>query len=213
MLRESESPSEGSISRDEPRVVWLKTVIAHMLGILDPVYVNTLIRQNLPAIDAFFRQRYETQNDLQYVVMFVWRTFYDRLIEEEITVLEEVPRPSKSVIPDKKGKGKKGKGDTRMTGGKSAGKGTGPGAAGGKGRKKGGQEAPSENEAAAPAAGPTAPAGEQEHTEDATGGETTDAEFEGEGEGEEEATVAGSVKSSARSKRKLKKIVKKLKSG
>lgn len=192
-LPDSDHMSTGSISNDEPRVVWLKTLIANQLGVFDPVYVNTLIRQNMPAVDAFFRRRYESQIDLPYVVMFVWRTFYDKLIEEEITVLEEVPRPSKPTIPDKKGKGKK-KGEARMAGGKSSGKASAA-AAPGKGRKKAGQETANEADAAA------APGGDQEHIEDATGGETTDAELEGELEGEEEATVAGSGKSSARSRR------------
>jgi len=134
----------------------------------------------MPAVEAFFKRRYESQSDLDYVVLFVWRTFYDKLIEEEITVLEEVPRPPPTV-PDKKGKGKK-KGDARMAGGKSAGKAGAAAGAAGKGRKKAGQET------VPPAAG-----GDQEHAEEVnTGGETTDAEVEGELEGEEEATVAGS---------------------
>ncbi|KAH8295402.1 hypothetical protein KR018_010894 [Drosophila ironensis] len=193
--RESDESSLISISNDEPRVVWLKTIIANMLGVYEPIYVNTMIRKNMPAVDAFFRQRYETQADLPFVVMFVWRTFYDKLIEEEITVLEEVPRPSIEPV-EKKGKGKKGKGDGRMAGGKSSGKGTAGGAA--KGRKKGGQDAAPIDEA------PPASGGDPEDAT-YTGGETTDAELEGEMEGEEEATVAGSVKSSARSRGKKKK--------
>ncbi|KAH8257767.1 hypothetical protein KR038_000855 [Drosophila bunnanda] len=192
----SDHRSGSSIGHDEPRVVWLKTIISNQLGVFDPIYVNSLIRQNMPAVDAFFRRRYESQIDLPCVVMFFWRTFYDKLIEEEITVLEEVPRPSKVSVPEKKGKGKK-KGDGgRMAGGKSTGKAAGAAAAG-KGRKKGGQDATNENEAAAIGSG------DPEHNEEATytGGETTDAEVEGEMEGEEEATVAGSAKSSARSRR------------
>ncbi|KAH8382819.1 hypothetical protein KR009_005420 [Drosophila setifemur] len=197
-FQKEDTISVGSICTDEPRVVWLKTIIANTLGVFDPICVNTLIRENLPAVEDFFSRRFETQNDLAYVVMFVWRTFYDKLIEEEITVLEEVPRPSVTKLPDKKGKGKKGKGDARQAGGKSAGKGASA-AASAKGRKKGGQDAAIENEPAPPAPGDPEPA------EEATGGETTDAEVEGELEGEEEATVAGSGKSSARSRREYKK--------
>jgi len=193
-----ESPTESvdappeSFNNDEPRVVWLKTIISNLLGVFEPKYVNATINKNMPAVEAFFKRRYESQSDLDFVVLFVWRTFYDKLIEEEITVLEEVPRPPPTV-PDKKGKGKK-KGDARMAGGKSAGKAGAAAAAAGKGRKKAGQET------VPPAAG-----GDQEHAEEVnTGGETTDAEVEGELEGEEEATVAGSGKSSARSRRKWK---------
>ncbi|EDV92648.1 GH18884 [Drosophila grimshawi] len=112
--------NDGScISLDEPRVVWLKTIIANQLGVFDPIYVNTLIANNHKAVDDFINKRYERQAHLDRVLMYVWRTFFDRLVEEEITVLEEVPRPS---LPDKKEKKKKG-------------------AAKGKGRKKGGQDA------------------------------------------------------------------------
>jgi len=186
---DSADATAESLNNVEPRIVWLKTIMSNMLGVFEPKYVNATISKNMPAVENFFQRRYETQNDLDFVVLFFWRTFYDKLIEEEITVLEEVPRPPPTV-PDKKGKGKK-KGDARMAGGKSAGKAGASAGAAGKGRKKAGQDA------AAPAGG------DQEAVEEVnTGGETTDAEVEGELEGEEEATVAGSGKSSARSRRK-----------
>ncbi|XP_068158083.1 uncharacterized protein [Drosophila tropicalis] len=184
--------SVGSISNDEPRIIWLKTIIANCLGVFEPEHVNTLIAKNEQAVNTFFRKRYERQADLDCVVMFVWRTFYDKLVEEEITVLEEVPRPPPPVV-DKKAKGKKGKGD-----GKAGGKASAKAAGGPKGRKKGGQESALETDSGRPSGT------ELEVTDpDATytGGETTDADLEGELEGEEETTVAGSGKSSARSKR------------
>ncbi|XP_034488413.1 uncharacterized protein LOC117792391 [Drosophila innubila] len=114
--------SGGSISQDEPRITWIKTIIANQLGVFDPKHVNALVAKNRQAVEDFLNKRYERQAHLDRVIMYVWRTFYDRLVEEEITVLEEVPRPS---APDKKDKKKKGA----------------KGAAKGKGRKKGGQDA------------------------------------------------------------------------
>lgn len=106
-LQENESFADGPIHNEDPRIVWLKTIIANQLGVFKPVYVNTLIAKNKDAVDQFLNKRYERQAHLDRVIMYVWRTFYDRLVEEEITVLEEVPRPS---LPDKKDKKKKGKG-------------------------------------------------------------------------------------------------------
>ncbi|SPP80284.1 dynein heavy chain 10, axonemal [Drosophila guanche] len=186
--------SVGSISNDEPRIIWLKTIIANMLGVFDPKYVNELISKNQEAVSNFLKMRYEGQKDLHYVLMFVWRTFHDRLVEEEITVLEEVPRPPRPSVPEKKGKGKKGKGDAK--GGRQA-----AGAASKQARKKGGQDV--EAGLGRPSTSDLEPGMEEGGTY--TGGETTDADMEGELEGEEEATVAGSGKSSARSRQSRRK--------
>lgn len=150
-VHEDVSSSGDNIEVDDPRVVWLKTIIANQLGVFDPVYVNTLIAEHRQALDQFLNKRYERQAHLDRVIMYVWRTFFDRLVEEEITVLEEVPRAS---LPEKKEKKKKG-------------------AAKGKGRKKGGQdpEPPAEQaetEAAEATDFETEAEGEAEGEEDAT---------------------------------------------
>ncbi|XP_064550918.1 dynein axonemal heavy chain 10 [Drosophila montana] len=150
-VHEDVSFGGGEVNLDEPRVLWLKTIIANQLGVFEPVYVNALIAANRQALDQFFNKRYERQAHLDRVIMYVWRTFFDRLVEEEITVLEEVPRPS---LPEKKEKKKKG-------------------AAKGKGRKKGGQDPdpPTEQmemEAAEGTDFETEAEGEAEGEEDAT---------------------------------------------
>ena len=148
---DTDSFAGSTINLEEPRVVWLKTIIANQLGVFEPVYVNTLIANNQVAVNQFLNKRYERQAHLDRVILYVWRTFFDRLVEEEITVLEEVPRPS---IPDKKDKKKKG-------------------AAKGKGRKKGGQDPEPaaeqvEVEATEGTDLETEPEGEAEGEEDAT---------------------------------------------
>lgn len=114
-----------TVLQDDPRVLWLKTIISNQLGVFDPKYVNELISLNRDAVDNFFNTRYERQADLDRVIMFVWRTNYDKLCYEEITVLEELPRPPPPEKKEKK-KGKRAKG--------------GGGGGGGTGRKKGGQD-------------------------------------------------------------------------
>lgn len=139
-----------TVLQDDPRVLWLKTIISNQLGVFDPKYVNGLISENRYAVDNFFSTRYESQADLDRVIMFVWRTNYDKLCEEEITVLEELPRPPPPEKKEKK-KGKRAKG--------------GGGGGGGTGRKKGGQDvAESEPEL-----------GEGEGDGDGEGGEGEDA--------------------------------------
>lgn len=114
-----------ALLRDDPRILWLKTIISNQLGVFDPKYVNELISVNRQAVDDFLNTRYERQAQLDRVIMFVWRTSYDKLCEEEITVLEEVPPPPPPEKKDKKGKKGRAKG-------------------GGTGRKKGGMDVAAE---------------------------------------------------------------------
>ncbi|KAH8417458.1 hypothetical protein KR222_000260 [Zaprionus bogoriensis] len=178
-LLSNAEPSSLAMLKEEPRVLWLKTVISNQLGVFEPKYVNNLINKNREAVDDFLNLRYERQAHLDRVIMFVWRTFYDKLVEEEITVLEEVPRPPPPEKKDKKKKGGKG----------------GAAKGGAKGRKKSGQDVELPEQA-------------DSEGGDAAAMETdVEQEFEGEG-GEEEATVVSSGKSSARSKRRKSKKVK-----
>lgn len=177
-----------ALLHDDPRILWLKTIISNQLGVFDPKYVNELISLNRQAVDDFLNTRYERQEQLDRVIMFVWRTNYDKLVEEEITVLEELPPPPPPEKKDKKAK-------------KGRAKGGGGGGGGGTGRKKGGMDA---GGGAGPE-GSEAEAGEAAASEAANEASKEGGEQEAEGEDtqlEGEDTAVSSGKSSSRSKRK-----------
>ena len=60
-----------------------------MLGVYEPEYVNSVIYENLKDFKSFLDDKYTKNEDINKIILYVWRTFYDKLVEEEITVLEE----------------------------------------------------------------------------------------------------------------------------
>ncbi|XP_058981508.1 uncharacterized protein LOC131803810 [Musca domestica] len=94
---------------DDNRILWLKCTIANLLGVYEPEFVNAVIYDNMNDFKSFLEDKYSKNEDINKVVVYMWRTFYDKLVEEEITVLEEV-EPEQPTEPEKKDKkGKKGK--------------------------------------------------------------------------------------------------------
>lgn len=77
------------MSLNDLRVKWLKSTISSLMGIAEPQYVNHLIRSHMLEFQQFFDVEHTGIKDINQIVVFVWRTFYDKLVEEEITVLEE----------------------------------------------------------------------------------------------------------------------------
>lgn len=74
---------------EDVRLIWLKQTIANLLGVYEPEYVHTLVEENSDQIHEFFDEEYTQISDIHKRVMYAWRTFYDKLVEEEITVLEK----------------------------------------------------------------------------------------------------------------------------
>ena len=86
-------PSTYSVVDSDPRYTWLKSTITNLLGVFEPEYVNMLLAQNYDAFTDFLDAKYTKYEELRHVVLYVWRTFYDKMVEEEITVLEEGELP------------------------------------------------------------------------------------------------------------------------
>lgn len=74
---------------NDPRISWLKSTICNLLGVYDSTYVDELVSLNAEEIHEFLDEDYNKVEHINRVVMFIWRTFYDKLVEEEITVLQE----------------------------------------------------------------------------------------------------------------------------
>lgn len=71
------------------RYRWLSEVISNTLGIFDTIFADQLITEHNDLVDSFFNDDIYEKADNHKQILFVWRTFYDKLVEESITVLEE----------------------------------------------------------------------------------------------------------------------------
>lgn len=71
------------------RYRWLSEIISNALGIFDTSFAERLISEHNDLVDAFFNDDIHDESDACKQILFVWRTFYDKLVEESITVLEE----------------------------------------------------------------------------------------------------------------------------
>lgn len=71
------------------RFRWLSETISNALGIFDTSHADQLITEHSDLVDSFFNDEIYERADNRKQILFVWRTFYDKLVEESITVLEE----------------------------------------------------------------------------------------------------------------------------
>lgn len=77
------------MARNDFRYRWLSETISMLLGIFDTKYADTLIDENGENITRFFDDEITEFAHINRQTLFVWRTFYDKMVEETITVLEE----------------------------------------------------------------------------------------------------------------------------
>lgn len=112
---------------------WFRQRLSKLFAIPDLAYVDVLLNDNYDALKRFFDEDFassysssqqrrlesetildgdeaEQQERLEVHILYVYRTFYDRLVEKEIMVLEEVPHVQPAEPEPTKEKRKKGKG-------------------------------------------------------------------------------------------------------
>lgn len=77
------------MARNDFRYRWLSETISVLLGVFDTKYADTLIDENVEYIKSFFDDEITEFAHINRQTLFVWRTFYDKMVEETITVLEE----------------------------------------------------------------------------------------------------------------------------
>lgn len=73
----------------DSRYQWLSQAIADGLGISNKNFADQLIAEHIDLIDAYFNDDVIQHESCCKQTLFVWRTFYDKLVEETIKVLEE----------------------------------------------------------------------------------------------------------------------------
>lgn len=68
---------------------WLSQVIKDGLGISDKKSVDQLVVEHIDLIDVYINDDVIEQESYCKQTLYVWKTFYDKLVEETIKVLEE----------------------------------------------------------------------------------------------------------------------------
>lgn len=84
-----DAPLDTMENSADARFDWFRERLTCLMGVDDEQYAATVIVENRDALAAFFDDPIESYGDVCKQVIFFWRTWYDRLVEETVTVLEE----------------------------------------------------------------------------------------------------------------------------
>lgn len=70
------------------RIEWLRHKLSCLLGVPEREYTEPVIIQYYDQIKSFFDDALDSVQDLEKRSFFIHRTFYDRMVEKEIVVME-----------------------------------------------------------------------------------------------------------------------------
>lgn len=89
------------------RLVWLRDRISKILGVQDhPETLETLISEQREAFISFLEAEVTKVDESEKCLFYIYRTFYDRLVEKEVVTIEKGKQfeftfsPSSSYLPD-----------------------------------------------------------------------------------------------------------------
>lgn len=99
----------GPASLLDFRLQWLTAKITDLLGIEDVKYAEEMVSEHSVEFQAFFDEEIVCYDDIAKQIVFLWRTYYDKMIETTVTVLEEVRPTTPPVKPPARRGQKKGK--------------------------------------------------------------------------------------------------------
>ncbi|XP_058060896.1 dynein axonemal heavy chain 10 [Anopheles bellator] len=107
------------------RAIWIRDRLCKILGVFEPRYIDTVLNELYDELVAFLDDTVIDQRDEHKRILFAYRTFYERLIEEKVTAFEPATgaasggsdqpeqtqreKKGKKVKDKKRGKPKKGK--------------------------------------------------------------------------------------------------------
>lgn len=108
-------PAEAEEMEYDLHLEWFRQRLSKLFAIPELEYVDVLVNDNLDGLKRFFDGDFasphlEKKQSLEVRILYVYRTYYDRLVEKEIVVLEEVPHVQPSEPEPTKEKRKKGRG-------------------------------------------------------------------------------------------------------
>uniref|UniRef100_A0A182Q9M3 Dynein heavy chain tail domain-containing protein n=1 Tax=Anopheles farauti TaxID=69004 RepID=A0A182Q9M3_9DIPT len=94
------------------RTIWIRDRLCKILGVFEPRYIDTVLNELYDDLVAFLDDAVTDQRDDHKRILFAYRTFYERLIEEKVTAFEPATGaalPGSSDPPEQTQKEKKGK--------------------------------------------------------------------------------------------------------
>lgn len=80
------------------RLDWLRDRLTKMMAVDDEKYAATLIEENRTELSAFLEDPIDGYADIGKQVLFFWRTWYDRVVEETVIELEEGALPEYDIV-------------------------------------------------------------------------------------------------------------------
>lgn len=76
------------------RIEWLRDRLSSLLGVQEREYTEPVIIQHYDQIKSFFDDPFNGAADLERRILFIHRTFYDRMVEKEVVVMESGTCPA-----------------------------------------------------------------------------------------------------------------------
>jgi dynein heavy chain len=75
------------------RVVWLRDRISKALGVQEhPETIEELFREHNERFQEFVDDEINEVSDLEKCILYIYRTFYDKLVEREVLTIEKGTR-------------------------------------------------------------------------------------------------------------------------
>ena len=72
------------------RIVWMRDRITKALGVQDhPEALETLMKENHEKFQALMDDEVSDVSEMEKCILYIYRTFYDRLVEREVVTIEK----------------------------------------------------------------------------------------------------------------------------
>lgn len=72
------------------RLVWMRDRISKALGVQDhPETIEVLFKDHYETFQAYFDEAITDVREIQKCILFVYRTFFDKLVEREVLTIEK----------------------------------------------------------------------------------------------------------------------------
>ena len=72
------------------RIVWLRDRISKALGIQEhPETIEVLFKDHYEQFQAFFDEPISDVREIEKCILYIYRTFYDKLVEREVLTIEK----------------------------------------------------------------------------------------------------------------------------
>jgi hypothetical protein len=72
------------------RVIWLRDRISKALGVQEhPETIEELFREHFERFQTFLDEEVHDVDEMENCILYIYRTFYDKLVEREVLSIEK----------------------------------------------------------------------------------------------------------------------------